>query len=472
LYTEWSIPAEHADGRAPEPEVKLQSWADYRGVRIAHSACFVLSALYLFIWRAGLTPTRQGLRGEDFPNPIAGNRILYSNGWMKVLIATVTAGAGHLQAAAALEENWKEMCAGDEVRRVDLMEFVPRLQRKIYTEGYVKLIEHAPELYAMVFKKTDNPALMRRLSRFRRAFAAQANRGFVKLLKSFDPDLLLAPHFLPLEVLGGVSEDLKRKPFTVCIVTDFEAHSLWLEESADLYCVAAEETRASLIARGVKPDAIVVTGIPISKRFSKSIDPDTVRKQFGWRDDLPIVLVLGGGFGMGPVAEILEQMDKIATPLQAVVIAGRNEDLRMELAAQQRRWPTDVLGFVSNMEQLMAVASLLISKPGGLTTSEALVLGKPLLIVNPIPGQETANSDFLLEHGAAIKVNRIEDIAPRLEQLLTTTSRLAELQKAAQKLGRKTAAGDICKLVRERQGESVSRNQGNSNLSSAISRAK
>ena len=174
---------------------------------------------------------------------------------------------------------------------------------------------------------------------------------------------------------------------------------------------------------------------------------------------------------MGPVAEILEQMDKIATPLQAVVIAGRNEELRMELAAQQRRWPTDVLGFVSNMEQLMTVASLLISKPGGLTTSEALALGRPLLIVNPIPGQETANSDFLLEHGAAIKVNRIEDIAPRLEQLLTT-SRLAELQKAAQKLGRKTAASDICKLVRERQGESVSRNQGKPNLSSAISKAK
>jgi processive 1,2-diacylglycerol beta-glucosyltransferase len=389
---------------------------------------------------------------------------------MKVLIATVTAGAGHLQAAAALEENWRELCPEDEVRRVDLMEFVPRLQRKIYTEGYVKLVEHAPDLYAMVFKKTDKPDLMRRLARFRRTFAAQANRGFVKSLKSFAPDIVLAPHFLPLEIMGGIAKHLEKQPYTVCIVTDFEAHSLWIEESADLYCVAAEETRGSLVARGVKPECVIVTGIPISKRFSRPINGEEVRKRYGWRDDLPIVLVLGGGFGMGPVAEILDQIDQVATPLQLAVVAGRNEKLRSELSGQQRRWPTDILGFVSNMEELMAVASLLISKPGGLTTSEAMASGKPLLIVNPIPGQETANSDFLLEHGAAIKVNRLEDIAPRLQKILTTP-KLIELQAAARKLGKSSAAGEICRFVRARKGEPAATIQGSSNLSSENSRA-
>src|SRR5437868_14725146 len=136
-------------------------------------------------------------------------------------------------------------------------------------------------------------------------------------------------------------------------------------------------------------------------------------------------------------------MDKIETPLQAVVIDGRNEDLRMELAAQQRRWPTDVLGFVSNMEELMKVASLLISKPGGLTTSEALALGKPLLIVNPIPGQETANSDFLLEHGAAIKVNCVEDLPFKIASLLDS-KKLSQMARAARALGKPLAAKTIC----------------------------
>jgi processive 1,2-diacylglycerol beta-glucosyltransferase len=379
----------------------------------------------------------------------ANFRAPVKSGAMRVLIATVTAGAGHLQAAGALEEAWAELFPNDLLKKIDLLEFVPRLQRKMYSEGYVKLIEHAPELYAMVFKKTDDPAMLRKVSKFRRGFAAQTNRDFVKLLKTFKPDVVLAPHFLPLEVLGGTKDELRRKPFTTCVVTDFEAHSFWIEESADFYCVASEETRSSLIARGIRAPCIEATGIPISKRFSRTLDLQAIRKQLGWREDLPLVLVLGGGFGMGPVAEILEQLDKLETPVQIAVVAGRNEQLRCQLAAQPRRWPTDILGFVSNMEELMAAAELLISKPGGLTTSEALASGRPLIIVNPIPGQETANSDFLLEHSAGIKLNRLEDIPPRLQNLLGSP-RLKHLQAAAARLGRPTAAIDVCKLTRER----------------------
>src|SRR5206468_3096647 len=141
-----------------------------------------------------------------------------------------------------------------------------------------------------------------------------------------------------------------------------------------------------------------------------------------------------GGFGMGPVGKILAELDKVARPLQTVVVAGRNEELRRELAAQDRRHPTRVLGFVANMHELMAVADLILTKPGGLTSSEALALGKPLFILHPIPGQEAANSDFLLEHGAAAKVNRVEDLPFRLEQLLGS-KKLDALARAARALG-------------------------------------
>src|SRR5207245_3881339 len=157
------------------------------------------------------------------------------------------------------------------------------------------------------------------------------------------------------------------------------------------------------------------------------------------RDDLPVLLVLSGGFGMGPVEEILAELDKVERALQIVVVTGRNQELRRQLAAQDRKHPTDVLGFASNMHELMAISDLIISKPGGLTSSEALALGKPLFILNPIPGQEAANSDFLLERGAAIKVNRVEDLPYRLEQLLGTR-KLGQLSRAAKGLGRPTAA--------------------------------
>ena len=363
---------------------------------------------------------------------------------MRILIATVTAGAGHLQAAAALEEAWRALRPDDVVEKVDLLNYVPRLQRKAYANGYTRFVEHAPELWGLLFRKTDNASLLRKLTRFRRLFARQTNRRFVRFLLSFRPDAVLSTHFLPVEVLGHVkSKSTDHAPFSVCVITDFEAHALWMEPSVDRYCVAAKETKASLVARGVPPERILVTGIPIAKKFSASLQPKTIRKACGLRDDLRIVLVLGGGFGMGPVGEILTSLEQVQTPMQTVVVTGRNEKLRQELACRTYRHPTKVLGFVTNMHELMAIADLIVTKPGGLTTSEAMALGKPLVILNPIPGQETANSDFLLEHGAAGKVNRVDDLPYKVEQLLGS-KQLAAMAKSAKALGKPSAAEEIC----------------------------
>ena len=219
-----------------------------------------------------------------------------------------------------------------------------------------------------------------------------------------------------------------------------------MDAGVDLYCVAAEETKARLVARGATAENVVATGIPIAAKFSGSPDMHAVRKALGLRDDLPTLLVLSGGFGMGPVGKILGQLDEVAREFQTVVVCGRNEELRRDLAAQDRQHPTRVLGFASNMHELMAVADLVITKPGGLTSSEALAMGKPLLILDPIPGQEAANSDFLLERGAAVKVNRAEDVPFKVEQLLAS-KKLVALANAAKSLGRPQAAESVCREV-------------------------
>ena len=147
---------------------------------------------------------------------------------------------------------------------------------------------------------------------------------------------------------------------------------------------------------------------------------------------------------MGPVARILSALDKIERDFQTLVVAGRNEKLRRDLACGDYRHPTRVLGFATNMHELMAVADLIVTKPGGLTTSEALAMGRPLFILNPIPGQEAANSDFLLERGAAAKVNRIEDLPFRVEQLIGS-KKLKEMARAARELGHPNAAQEVCR---------------------------
>jgi processive 1,2-diacylglycerol beta-glucosyltransferase len=369
---------------------------------------------------------------------------------MRVLIATVTAGGGHLAAAAALDEAWRVVRPSDVVEQVDLGKFFSPLHRKIVSDGYVNLVNHAPELWGMMFAQTDKPKMARRLNRIRAIFPSNSRLRFGRYVRQTRPDAVICTHYFPLETLNH----LRRKkdgprPLAVSVVTDFEAHALWMDSCVDLYCVAAAETKARLVARGAADETVVVTGIPISGRFSAKIDPREVRKSAGLRDDQPVLLVPSGGFGMGPVAQILAELDKVEGAFQTVVVTGRNEQLRRELAAHDRKHPTRVLGFAANMHELMAVADLLITKPGGLTSSEALAMGKPLLILNPIPGQEAANSDFLLERGAAVKVNRVEDLPYRLEQLLGSR-KLAEMGRAARKLGRPQAARQICDEVARR----------------------
>jgi processive 1,2-diacylglycerol beta-glucosyltransferase len=370
---------------------------------------------------------------------------------MNVLIATVTAGAGHLQAAAALEEAWRAARPRDTVQRLDVLEFTPKLYRRAYVEGYVKLVAHAPELWGLVFDKTDNPTLLRKLSRLRRALAKFTAPRFTRQVRRFQPEAVLCTHYLPLEILGRMRAESAAAPtpFVASVVTDFEAHALWLEPCVGLYCVAAEETGARLVARGVLPDRVVATGIPIAQKFSQAVNVADARRRAGLRDDSPVLLVLSGGFGLGPVRQVLAALNQFDRPVQVVVVCGRNAGLRRELAELDHRHPTRVLGFVDHMHELMTAADLILTKPGGLTTSEALALGRPLLVLNPIPGQEAANSDFLLEHGAAAKVSRPEDLPFRLPQLLDP-ARLATMAAAARALGRPQAAAQVCREVVQR----------------------
>lgn len=378
---------------------------------------------------------------------------------MRVLIATATAGAGHLAAAAALEEAWRALRPADVVEKIDVVRFFSPLHRKIHADGYVKLVEHAPEIWGLMFGKTDQPQVARKLNRLRRALPSQSRRRLAAHILAFEPDVVLCTHYVPFEALDYLKENAyrsaghprgevkaapgSRTPFVVSVVTDFEAHALWMAPCVGLYCVAAEETRARLLARGAAPETVIATGIPVSAKFTTGPEVRRVRRTMGVRDDQPVLLVLSGGFGMGPVGQILTELDKVQRPFQTIVVTGRNEELRRELAACDRKHPTHILGFASNMHELMAVSELIISKPGGLTSSEALAMGRPLLIVNPIPGQEAANSDFLLERGAAAKVNRVEDLPYRLEQLLSS-KKPAEMARAAKRLGRPHSAREIC----------------------------
>ena len=261
--------------------------------------------------------------------------------------------------------------------------------------------------------------------------------------------MIVNTHFLPAEMIAALRRKGETATPHLTVTTDFETHRLWVNQPCDRYFTATEEGALNLRHWGVPTGDVVVSGIPIHPVFSEPKDRAECLRRQGLSGGRPVVLQLAGGFGVGPIERLFEGILQIETPLEVVVVAGRNAELktRLEQIETPPRHLAHVLGFTTEIDELMAAADLVVSKPGGLTTSESLARGTPMAVVNPIPGQESRNSDFLLENGAAIKVNNVATLPYKLDQLLGTPGRLAELTANAKRLGRPQAAFDVARAA-------------------------
>lgn len=361
----------------------------------------------------------------------------------RILILSASAGAGHLRAAQAIEQ---AICAKNicDVRHVDALDHTTKMFRRLYQKAYIDLVNHAPQALGLIYDHLDNP---RKYERRRLAWDQLNTRPFVELIKSYDPLWAVCTHFLPAEIISWLKARRRLRARLAVVVTDFDVHGMWLYRHVDRYFVALEETRVHLARLGVPAERITVSGIPIDSAFGTPFDKQALRQKHGLEPDRTTILIAAGGFGVGPVEHIVSSMRQLTHPAQVVVICGRSEDLkrRVEKVAMVPGGNVriKVIGFTSEMHDLMAAADLLVGKPGGLTTSEALARGLALVVVNPIPGQEERNADHLLEQGAAIRCNNLPVMAWKIDRLLDDPARLSMMQKRARQLGRPCAANEI-----------------------------
>jgi processive 1,2-diacylglycerol beta-glucosyltransferase len=232
-------------------------------------------------------------------------------------------------------------------------------------------------------------------------------------------------------------------------VTDLDVHAMWLCRYTEQYFVALEETKVHLVALGVKESKVTVTGIPIDPVFAEPKDSQAMRLKHGLDKDRFTILVSAGGFGVGPVEHIIEALSGLSRPAQVVVVCGRNEELHARLTLVVRKFTKTpgvefhLLGFTTEMDELMAASDLFVGKPGGLTTSEALAKGIPMVVINPIPGQEERNSDHLLEEGIAIRCNNLPALAYKIDRLIDEPGKLHLMRGNALALGKPQAAFTI-----------------------------
>jgi processive 1,2-diacylglycerol beta-glucosyltransferase len=361
----------------------------------------------------------------------------------RVLVMSASVGAGHLRAAQAVELALKQLDPSAVVENLDVLDFTNATFRRLYGQAYLDLVNKAPHVLGYFYDLLDRPPSPQRKGDRLRLLVEKLNlRKFLRFLKTQPWDVIVNTHFLPAEIIASLRRkgDIEIPQLTA--TTDFETHRLWVNQPCDHYFTATEEGAVNLQQWGVPAGDTSVTGIPIHPAFSQPKDRGECLARHDLKGDRPVVLQLAGGFGVGPVEQLYRSLLLVEPPLELVVVAGRNEELkgRLEQIKVPERHRAKVLGYTTQMDELMAVADLVVSKPGGLTNSETLARGAAMAVVNPIPGQESRNSDFLLENGAAVKINNVATLPHKLTRLLDDPERLARLKENARRLGRPQAA--------------------------------
>lgn len=367
----------------------------------------------------------------------------------KIALFSVSAGAGHVRAAQALQAAAEKWYPGVETVHIDLMDLVPKLFRKIYADTYLQIVERHPAVWGYLYDRSDQEKADSTLNRLRIALERLNTRDLGRVLKEINPDHVICTHFLPAQLLSRkTGKGAFRKPVWVQ-VTDFDLHSLWVHPHMRGYFAANDEVAWRMANRGVPPETIHVTGIPVMPVFSKTCSRLESARELGLDSERKTVLMMSGGAGIGGIETLAERLMTLDDDFQLVALAGRNERLLKELQRLAAANPGRLIpmGFTRTIERVMAASDLAVTKPGGLTTSECLAVGLPMIVISPIPGQEERNADYLLENGAALKACGASALAYRVRKLLHDPERLRILHENALSLGRPDAARSVLDIV-------------------------
>lgn len=371
----------------------------------------------------------------------------------RILLLSVSAGAGHVRAAEALEATVTALAADGraiEAKHLDVMDYVPSSFRRIYADFYLRLITRHPQLWGMLYRITDDTRPDAVTQRMRRTIERLHTRKLRSAIAQFAPDAIVCTHFLPAEML---MRQIRKGRITAPVwlqVTDFDLHRMWVIPEMTGYFAASPEIAQRMSAVGLPASRVHTTGIPVMPAFAETQDRRALAEDFGIDPDRPAYLVMGGGAGVGALDELADRLLSAGGDFQLVVLAGRNsamlERLRV-LASGKHAGRLFPQGFTRHVERLMACCDLAITKPGGLTTSECLAMGLPMIVNAPIPGQEERNADYLLEQGAAWKAIDAVALAWRIGELRHQPERLAAMAANARAIGRPHAARDVIDTV-------------------------
>jgi len=364
----------------------------------------------------------------------------------RILILSASVGSGHNVAAGVLESAFRQAPEVEEVKAIDVLSLTSDFYHNLYDEAYFAAVDAIPWLVGWGYERNVPPFKSEeQLSPWDQLNTTAA----VKAIEAYQPDAVVCTHFLPARLISLLLARGTLHATMSVVTTDYDFQGLWLSTPFNHFFVARDETREYMVDIGLPADRITVSGIPVRAAFSQAIDREAVLARYQLRPDVPTLLISAGAAGGAYTQAVVTQTLRMHNAFQAVVVCGRNEELKDKITAlvapQADRYR--IVGYTTDMPELMRVATLFVGKPGGLSSSECMAAGLPMVLINPIPGQEVRNSDFLLEEDAAVRCNYATTVGYKIDCLLDEPDRVRRMATGALRLGRKDAAQQIVATV-------------------------
>ncbi len=370
----------------------------------------------------------------------------------KILIFYGSYGGGHLSAAKSIRDYIEKNYADSQVELVDCVEYVNKLFNKLTTKAYKDFSKNARWIWKHLYYDSESGSLSRICNTINRLMAIKLNR----LIQEFQPDLIISTHPFSSQMCAILKEKGKLNCKVATILTDYAPHNQWLVKSEfiDYYFVAQQGMVDDLVSRGVNKDKIHVTGIPLSSRFLQSYNKQKILEDYGLTSDKNTILFFAGGefgFGKDKTFNRLKAIIDNLPNLQVVAVAGRNAKMKERFDELVKTTRTEsnvkILSFTNQVPELMSVSDLVITKPGGLTTTESLASGLPLIIIDPLPGQEEENAEFIENSGAGIWVKDSDNIETILLNIFNNPDKLENMKSKARLIAKKNSTQNIVETL-------------------------
>ncbi|MFC1480096.1 glycosyltransferase [Candidatus Omnitrophota bacterium] len=366
----------------------------------------------------------------------------------KALIFYISRYSGHFHAASAIEKGLLEMGGDIETNKINALAYTNPVLEKIIIKTYLELIKKKPELWGHVY---DNPDVIKKTKKARETIHKFNMSKIKKLIETYSPDVIFCTQAFPCGMVADYKKSCGNKTPLIGILTDYAPHSYWLSDEVDFYVVPSGGTARLLEEKGVAPEKIKAYGIPVDPKFRQERDIRRIRKDFDFQEGNPTILIMGGSQGLGAVEEVARSLLQDEDHnYQLLVVTGSNKKLCAKLKRLVKKKGGKnmrVLSFVENIDELMEVSDVVVTKAGGMTIAEALVKKLPMLIVDPIPGHERMNTDYLVEKGAAAEIDDYSQIHQKINELFDSQGTLERMKKNTEKLSKPDSALDIARLA-------------------------